>query len=126
MSINAALHALVHRGLRSMDHVNVLVAIREYSGEQSAAQLSGATRLAPDVVERCLGDLVGARLVEHNLRTSAYSYSASAEDRPAVDALALLFSQWPDTLARMFYPIPPKPLTSFSQAFRLRIDRKDK
>lgn len=76
-------------------------------------------------LEQVLADLVGAELVQHDLRTGQYTYSATGDDRHAVDAVAVLYSQWPETLPMLFYNEPPKPLKSFSRAFRLRIEKDE-
>jgi hypothetical protein len=108
-----------------MEHVDVLLALRDADAPITAKDVESATRHEASVVARCLADLVGANLARHDLSASTYTYSASADDRLTIDALAVLQSQWPGTLAMVFYNEPPKPLKSFSKAFRLRNDKKD-
>ena len=126
VSINSAIQELVGRGLRSVDHIGVLLCLRDSTQSLTAGEIATATRFRESLVIDCLRELVAGRLVEHDLKTAAYTYVASADDRVAVDAIALLHTQWPETLAKLFVAGPPKPIKSFSTAFRLRIDREDK
>jgi hypothetical protein len=125
VSINSAIQGLVARGLRSVDHLVVLLALRDSTVPLTMEDLVASTNLRPADVAGCLRDLVAGRIAEHDIKASSYTYAASAEDRVAVDALALLHTQWPETLTKLFDSDPPPPIKSFSSAFRLRIDRED-
>lgn len=108
-----------------MEHLEVLLFLRDTNAAITANDIEGGTRLGSQIVASCLADLVGAGLARHDLNTSAYAYSASADDRLTIDSLAVLHFQWPGTIAMLFYNEPPKPLKSFSKAFRFRNDKKD-
>lgn len=97
--------------------------LREVAAPTMAADLFDGGAESAAALDQMLAELVGARLVQHDLRTGTFTYSASGDDRHVIDAIAVLYSQWPETLARLFYDEPPEPLRSFSRAFRLRIEK---
>ena len=99
--------------------------LREAAVPRTASELAAGSPSDGRSLEQVLADLVGAELAQHDLRTGQYTYSATGDDRHAVDAVAVLYSQWPDTLPMLFYNEPPKPLKSFSRAFRLRIEKDE-
>lgn len=105
-----------------MDHVEVLMRLHEAAGEPVArAEVVRTSRLDPPTVDRALADLVRTGLVSHDPAADTFRYATmSAEDRPAVDALSVMYHQRPVTLVKLVYSQPAAPVKSFAEAFRLR------
>jgi hypothetical protein len=108
-----------------MDHVEVLMRLYEAAKPVSVADLVQTSRLAPKTAVGAAEDLVRARLATHDAPAGTFAYSANADDRPGVDALASMYSQKPVTLVKLVYAQPPTALQSFADAFRIVDKPKD-
>ena len=120
--ISRDVRTLIRERLVSMDHVEVLMRLRDAGQDLlTPPQLERSTRLGITTVERALADLVHGGLARQEPASNAYAYAPrSARDREAVDELATLYHQRPVTLVRMIYEQPPSAVKSFADAFRLR------
>lgn len=111
---------LVNARLSSMDHVELLLLLRDRASDaHTLATLSAASRLDERTVSRVLDDLAGAGLLART--GDVYRFEASANDRATIAQLAELYHTRPVTLVRAVHA-RPAPLTSFAQAFRSRDD----
>lgn len=120
----AAVRELVRHRVPTMDHVEVLMRLYEAGKPLSMADLVQSSRLAAKTVGNVAADLVRARLAAHDAALAVFAYSASADDRAKVDALAALYNQKPVTLVKLVYAQPPTAVQSFADAFRI-VDPKD-
>ncbi|HYC49479.1 MAG TPA: BlaI/MecI/CopY family transcriptional regulator [Gemmatimonadaceae bacterium] len=125
--ISGDVRTLIRERLVSMDHVEVVMRLREGEAElQTPAQLERSTRLGPHTVQRCLNDLVHGGLVRQEPASNAYAYAPrTSRDRAAIDELAALYNQRPVTLVKLIYEQPPTAVKSFADAFRLRDDDEE-
>ena len=126
MSVNSAIQGLVERGLRSVDHVAVLLCLRDSTQPLTADEIATSTKVSVSGAVECLRDLVAGGLVGHEEKTSRFGYAVSVDDRVAVDAIALLHTQWPETLTKVFASDRSRSIKSFSTAFRLRSDKDER
>ncbi|HET9683332.1 MAG TPA: hypothetical protein VFP15_04465 [Gemmatimonadaceae bacterium] len=110
---------LVSRHMDTMDHVALLLALRENEGQSHTAnELAASSRLDRDVVEKALRDLVSAHLARDE--GGRYRFAPVPDVRAAVDDLAELYRTRPVTLVRAIYDRPLRAAQSFADAFRLR------
>lgn len=113
------LRDLVNRHLSTMDHVAVLLELRERAEQPGLpADVARATRLDDAVAARVLRDLVHAHLVVRDGERVRYDPPLGV--RPAVDELAEMNRRKPVTLVKAIYARPPRAVQSFADAFRLR------
>ena len=117
--LSRELQQLLAEHIPSMDHVAILLALRD-APERAlrAPQLTADTRLAPDVTERVLRELVASRLAERH--EDSYHYAPAAEVRVAAEELTEMYRTRPVTLVRAIYDRPARAVASFADAFRLR------
>jgi DNA-binding IclR family transcriptional regulator len=113
------LQHLVNQHLFTMDHVAVVLELREHAERtESPDELARTCRLEPAVVERVIRDLTHSRLIRPE--GDGVRYDAAPGVRTAVDALAEMNRRKPVTLVRAIYARPPRAVQSFADAFRLR------
>jgi hypothetical protein len=105
--LSESLQRFVDRYVKTVDHVALLLALRDQAGTaQTPTALAASTRLDRDVVNRALADLSDFHLVR----------------REVVEELAHMYRTMPVTLIRAIYARPARAATSFADAFRLRKD----
>lgn len=113
------LRLLVSHHLSTMDHVALLLALRDApAGAHSAEALAQRTRLDTAVVHRVLVELTSARLVGGG--ADAFRYDPPRDLEPAIGELAELYRTKPVSLVRAIYERPSRAIQSFADAFRLR------
>jgi hypothetical protein len=122
--ITQDVRTLIRERLVSMDHVEVLMRLRDAAPDLvTVPQLERSTRLGPKTVARCLADLVHGGLARQEPASNAFAYAVQTpRDTAAVDELATLYNQRPVTLVKLIYEQPPTAVKSFADAFRLRDD----
>lgn len=102
-----ALRRFVDQYAMNLDHVAVLLALRDHEGSaQSPTSLALLSRLDRGVVDRALGDLAAWRLLRRD--GSQLAFDPPAAQRPLVDELIELYRTKPVTLIRMIYARPPR------------------
>jgi hypothetical protein len=114
--------ALVNGPVRTMTHVELLLALRAAEPEPRPLDALARETHAPSSAEahRTLAELAAAQLVA-NPRGDEWTYvPRTSAAREAVDRLAQMYNEKPVTLVRALYSRPARPLTSFVDAFRLR------
>ena len=123
--ISTNVRELVRKRVTSMDHVEVVVRLKEKpEGGLTEGELQTATRLEQKQIARALEDLVRGEIVRFDDASRTYRYSPSNdEDRAAIDSLMQLYHQRPVTLVKLIYSMPSQAITSFADAFRLRVDK---
>lgn len=113
------LQELVSRYMTTMDHVALLLALREdQSRAHESSELATSCRL-----DRAVADLVLRELASSNLvraEGSGFRYDPAPEVRPAVERLAEMYRTKPVTLVRAIYDRPARAAQTFASAFRLR------
>ena len=110
---------LIRQSLESIDHVEILLALRATGGWTTIEDLAVGRHLGARHVARCLRDLEVASLVEGN--GSAWRLAPLAPRRQsAVDQLALAYDAHPLLLVRALRSRPSNVLHSFADSFRLR------
>ena len=93
------LAALVQRHLVSMDHVAVILAMREAPVRWfDSAAIAVCCRVERRVANRVLADLLAADLIVH--AGSSYQFHATPASVDALDQLLLLYRKQPATLVR--------------------------
>lgn len=110
---------LLSRHLPSMDHVTVLLAMREASDVvHVAASMAPLVHVDQKVATSVFADLVAARLIAP--RDSGFVYQPDPRLAEAVESLAEMYNTRPVTLVRAIYDRPTSPAKSFADAFRIR------
>lgn len=118
-TLSPSLQLLVGHHLATMDHVALLLALREGAERaHSATELAIRTGLEEGVVKRVLDELVAAHLVGRG--ADGFRYDPARDVAPAVDELAELYRTKPVSLVRAIYERPPRAVQSFADAFRIR------
>jgi len=113
------LRQLVNRHLLTMDHVALLLALREQPEIAHApTSLAERVRLDRAVADRVLHDLQVAHLARPE--GDGFIYAPAPQVRPVVDELAEMNRTRPVTLVRAIYDRPSRAALSFADAFRLR------
>lgn len=129
LEISYDLRQLAARHLESMEHVEVLMLVaRSEPREWSVAELGTELRWEDKFAQKCLEDLVAARLlvrIRAANRTTLYSYAPNAADRETVHGLMRMYDTRPLMLGRLIYDRPPTVARSFADAFRIRPKRKE-
>ena len=119
--VSPAARELINRHLPTMDHVQVLLRLRDAPEGAHLQDLAGSLGLEARATNRALDDLVAGGLVERESHTGRYRCVPHSDaSRSALDALEVLYNKRPVTLVRLIYDRPPAALRSFSDAFRLR------
>lgn|SRR5690242_11008115 len=117
--LSEALTHLLHRHLPTMDHVSLLLALREQPQLLHApAALAVQSRLDRAVTEKVLRDLEASQLVRQE--KGEFIYAPTAVPTNAIDELAEMNRTRPVTLIRALYDRPSRAARSFADAFRLR------
>jgi DNA-binding IclR family transcriptional regulator len=117
--LSPSLQLLVNNHLATMDHVALLLALREGAEHvHSAPELAKRTGLDETVVRRVLDDLVSAHLVGGG--GEAFRYDPARDVAPAIAELAEMYRTKPVSLVRAMYERPPRAVQSFADAFRIR------
>jgi len=102
-----ALRRFVDQYAMNLDHVAVLLALRDHEGSaQSPTSLAALSRLDRGVVDRALGDLAAWRLLRRD--GSHLAFDPPVAQRPLVDELIELYRTKPVTLIRMIYARPAR------------------
>lgn len=129
LEISYDLRQLAARHLESMEHVEVLLLVaRNEPREWSVAELGNELRWEDRFAQKCLDDLVAARLLARTRdenRTTLYRYAPNAADRETVHGLMRMYDTRPLMLGRLIYDRPPTVARSFADAFRIRPKRKE-
>lgn len=113
------LRTLIVQHMPSMDHVALLVTLRDAPDKaRRASDLADRAHLDLALVERALRDLVGSGLISQE--RDGYQYRASADTEGAVAELADMYHTRPVTLVRALYDRPARAVLSFADAFRIR------
>ncbi|MES2176875.1 MAG: hypothetical protein V4550_03335 [Gemmatimonadota bacterium] len=115
----AALQAFIVQHMPSLDHVAVLLAMR--NAPDAAHQIAGlavTTRLEAQVIERVARDLVSSGLLQRD--GEMFRYAPVEEVRQTIDRLADMYHRKPVTLIRALYDRPARAVQSFADAFRVR------
>lgn len=116
--------SLIDRAAPSIEHVEVLIAMRGdrehgWSLEELGAHGSaGVTEL-----RRCVGELVAAGVVEER-EPGCYALPRLAEVRGTIDALARLYNERPLVIAQAIAERPARSAVLFADAFRIRPRRR--
>ncbi len=116
---------LVSSHLASMDHLEVLLLLRDDAPDALAtSDIVERTKRPTGFIDTSVQDLVAGGLVaedEGQGGRRAYRYDPRSESlRHAVDELALMYNERPVTLVRAIYDRVSTPVASFADAFRLR------
>jgi len=110
---------LLSRNLPSVDHVTVLVALHDSSGQaHSAESMSRIARVSQLQAAIVLDQLKTAGFASQS--ASGYTYEIQRHDPQVVDELAHMYNTRPVTLIRAIYDRPATPVRSFADAFRIR------
>ena len=106
---------LVARSLASMEQIEALLLLhRTASTAWPPDDVAREMQIMPAVAVSALSALVAERL-------GAFQFAPDTEAlRAAVDQLAVAYNTRPVTLIKALYSRPPKAVTSFADAFRLR------
>ncbi len=119
--LSESLQRFVDRYVKTVDHVALLLALRDQAGiAQTPTALAASTRLDRDVVNRALADLSDFHLVRRE--GGAFVYGPPEPLQSVVEELANMYRTMPVTLIRAIYARPARAATSFADAFRLRKD----
>jgi DNA-binding IclR family transcriptional regulator len=117
--LSPRLRLLVSHHLTTMDHVALLLALRDVpASAHSVEELAQRTRMDAGVVRRVLVELISARLVGG--AADAFRYDPARDVEPAIEELAELYRTRPVSLVRAIYERPSRAVQSFADAFRLR------
>ena len=113
---------LVNRHLPSLDHVEVLLRLRDAPDTSwSLDDLDRITRFATATTRRCLADLERAGLIRRNATDGRFQYAPhTIRDRATVDSLAVVYSERPVTLVHAIYARPARNVQTFTDAFGTR------
>jgi hypothetical protein len=129
LEISYDLRQLAARHLETMEHVEVLVLLaRDDAREWSVRELASELRWDDKLAQKCVEDLVAARLLSRTRsadRGPLYRFAPAAADRDTVHALMRLYETRPLMLGRLIYDRPPTVARSFADAFRIRPKRKE-
>ena len=117
---------LLHRSLPSMVHIELLLFLfrtgpRAWTTNEVAIEL----RSSPDLVAAAVSDLETSRLAEKEPGSNPPKHRFDASEATAIQAVAMLqtiYDRKPVTLIKALYKRPPKSVTAFADAFRLRSD----
>lgn len=117
--LSATLRAFIDQHMLTLDHVALLVALREQPASAHApTALAERSRLDRVVVDRVIADLLAAQLVRWE--GSEIQYTPPSDQRQIVDELATAYRTMPVTLVRAIYARPNRAARSFAEAFRVR------
>jgi hypothetical protein len=117
---------LVARSLASMEQIEALLLLhRTADTAWSPDDVAREMQIQPAAARTALAALAAERLASHVPATSgsdgAFQYSPeTAALRAAVDQLVVAYNTRPVTLIKALYSRPPKAVTSFADAFRIR------
>lgn len=129
LEISYDLRQLAAQHLESMEHVEVLLLVaRSEPREWSVAELGSELRWEEKFAQKCVEDLVAARLLARARGEGGamrYRYAPNAAERETVHALMRLYDTRPLMLGRLIYDRPPTVARSFADAFRIRPKRKE-
>ncbi|MGH7678083.1 MAG: hypothetical protein ACRENU_06420 [Gemmatimonadaceae bacterium] len=124
-SVSDSVRALIERRLPSMDHVEVLLRLREGEATLRVAEIAKLAELDDARTTLVLLDLINAGLVKHDTAGKTFRYeTADPGDREVVETLAILYHQFPMVLVKLLPPPAPSAVTDFADAFRLRPGRQ--
>lgn len=113
------LQQLITRHLGTMDHVALLLVLRQHPDRTlPATELALLSRLERPVADRVLRDLVASKLVR--AERDGFQYDPAPDTSGAVAMLAEMNRTKPVTLVRAIYSRPTFVAQSFADAFRLR------
>ena len=110
---------LIRQSLESIDHVEILLALRAIGGSTTLDELATRQHLDARTVARCLSDLEVASLVQGNAGGWRLA-PLSPRLQSAVEQLALAYDERPLLLVRALRSRPSSVLHSFADSFRLR------
>jgi hypothetical protein len=116
--ISRALVDFVHRHLRTMDHVEILLCVHRAADSCSMAVITANTRLSDARTRAVVHELVSAGLIAATDGVVFKSVSAP-EDQPVLAELAEAYNSRPVALVRAIYS-RPSAIQSLADAFKLR------
>jgi hypothetical protein len=120
--ISRPLVEFIHRYLRTMDHVEILLCLHRPPEPRSLASLVEDTRLAESRAKAVIQELVTAGLI---VASDATFLAVRSDDHESLLAeLAEAYNSTPVALVRAIYS-RPSPIQSFADAFRLRKDKPE-
>ena len=114
---------LIQRHLPTMDHVEILMLLRNERAQSLPAQrVATLIRKPEEMTATCLEALVAAGLAAQ-LSDGGYRY-APRDDAvdDAAESLMRLYNERPVTLVKLLYERPPTAVNTFADAFKLRKD----
>ena len=118
-----AVQHLIWNQLRSVDHVAVLLAVRQ-AGPSDANSVSLPAMVLPSVAEEILEELKQRGLLTGNGKQFRFEPDEALES--AVAQLAEMYNTKPVTLVRAIYDRPSDVIQQFADAFKLRRDEDQK
>lgn len=118
---------LVAHSIASMEQIDVLLALQaDGAVSWQADEMARKLQIAPAAAAASLAALKSARLAEVS-PDGGYRYApGSAALRDAVAQLVVAYNTRPVTLIKAIYNRPPKAITSFADAFRIRGSGEDR
>ena len=120
--ISRPLVEFIHRHLRTMDHVEVLLCLYRASDVRSLASIAAETRLPDARAKTVVQDLVGTGLI---VASDALFRRVRVDESDSILAeLAAAYNSRPVALVRAIYS-RPSAIQSFADAFRLRKDKPE-
>jgi hypothetical protein len=115
--ISGPLVEFIHRHLRTMDHVEVLLRLHRAHDVRSLGSIAADTGLTEARTRTVVQELVGTGLI---VASDALFKCAHGDERESIIAeLGAAYNSHPVALVRAIYS-RPSPMQSFADAFRLR------
>lgn len=119
--VSRALVEFVHRYLRTMDHVEIVLYLHRAAEPRSITAIASETRLSEPRTKAVVHQLVGAGLIVASGAQFAWTHSSEVEG--VVGELADAYNSRPVALVRAIYSRPTA-IQSLADAFRLRRDKE--
>lgn len=120
--ISRPLVEFIHRYLRTMDHVEILLSLHRAGDVRSLARLAADTRLTDARTATVLQELESAGLVVAS--DALFKCAPMGNSECLLVELAEVYNARPVALVRAIYS-RPSPMQSFADAFRFRKDEEE-